>query len=159
MTANNIDHKQYCKGCEKNVFLSSFIVNGKSYKTCNTCCVQNKAVYQRKIQAKQQAKKLNKDTGLNENMEFEFDDFDDFDDFNDFIAQIFNTFENSMEFENQENREFKFSCAINTSKLKGNFKEQADYIVKIISDVDEYTWMYVLFFKLFYYLINKIFNF
>src|SRR6266496_1246615 len=103
MTANNIDHKQYCKGCEKNVFLSSFIVNGKSYKTCNTCCVQNKAVYQRKIQAKQQAKKLNKDTGLN------------------------------------ENREFEFSCAINTSKLKGNFKEQADYIVKIISDMDEYT--------------------
>ena len=49
MTANNIDHKQYCKGCEKNVFLSSFIVNGKSYKTCNTCRVQNKVVYQQKI--------------------------------------------------------------------------------------------------------------
>ncbi len=89
-------------------------------------------------------------------MEFKFDEFDDF---NNFIVQIFNIFENSIEFKNQENREFKFSYVINISKLKGNFKKQADYIVKIISDVNKYTWMYVLFFKLFYYLVNKIFNF
>ncbi len=41
MIANNIDHKQYYKRCEKNVFLSSFIVNRKSYQTCNTCRIQN----------------------------------------------------------------------------------------------------------------------
>ena len=47
--------QQFCKGCEKNLPSSSFIaVNGKSYRTCNTCRTQNKAVYQRKLLYKQQ---------------------------------------------------------------------------------------------------------
>ena len=40
------NNKQYCKECEKTLPLNLFTVNGKSFRTCNTCRVQNKEVYQ-----------------------------------------------------------------------------------------------------------------
>ena len=107
-------------------------MNGKSYYTCNTCRVQNKAVYQRKLTHKQDDNQI----------EIEFHDF------HDFIAQIFDSFENitdnNKKQENNGNLEFKVSCIINIITLKGDSKEKADCIIKTISDVDDYTWMYVI---------------
>src|SRR4051812_12369438 len=58
LTTNNTDNinneQQYCKGCEKNCLSSLFTTNGKLYRTCNTCRLQNKAVYQQKLAQKQQ---------------------------------------------------------------------------------------------------------
>ncbi|RIA80171.1 hypothetical protein C1645_839183 [Glomus cerebriforme] len=63
----------------------------------------------------------------------------EFTDFNDFMAKFLANFDNN---ENQENSEFKLSCTVNITGLTGNFKEQAGYIIKAISDDHEYTWTY-----------------
>jgi hypothetical protein len=121
---DNINNEQqYCKGCEKNLPLSSFTTNGKSYRTCDTCRTQNKAVYQRK--------KLADD----DQMVIEFHDFYDF------IAQRLDLFEhNERGEENNDNLELKISCIVDAT-IEGNSKEKASRIIEIISDVDEYTWM------------------
>ncbi len=74
-------------------------------------------------------------------------EFYDFNDFIDYIAQIFdkNITNNNIEQENGINSEFKFFCTVNIVTLKGNFKEKADHIIEMISDMDEYTWMYIIF--------------
>ena len=47
LTNNNIDNiQQYCKGCEKNLSTSFFVINENSYRTCSVCHVQNKEVHQ-----------------------------------------------------------------------------------------------------------------
>jgi hypothetical protein len=126
LTTNNINNEQwqYCKGCEKNWPSSLFTTNGKLYRTCNTCRLQNKAVYQRKLIQKQQDNAV---------------DPIEFSDFNDFMAELFEKVTNDNE--NQENLEFKFSCTVNITGLEGDFKGRAEHIKKIISDVDEYMWM------------------
>ena len=125
-TNNNINNeqRQYCKGCEKNCLSSLFTTNGKLYRTCNTCRLQNKAVYQRKLIQKQQD---NADSPI------------EFSDFNDFMAELFEKVTNDSE--NQGNPEFKFSCTVDITVLEGDFKERAEHIKKVISDVDEYMWM------------------
>jgi len=35
----------------------------------------------------------------------------------------------------------KLCCTVNTITLEGDFKEKANYIIKEICDVDNYTWM------------------
>ena len=60
--------------------------------------------------------------------------------FGDFMSEIFNIFEDENK-ENTENLKFEFSCIVNTVTLEGDFKEKANYIVKEICDVDDYTWM------------------
>jgi len=107
-TNNNINNeqRQYCKGCEKNCPSSLFTTNGKLYRTCNTCRLQNKAVYQRKLIQKQQD---NADSPI------------EFSDFNDFMAELFEKVTNDSE--NQGNPEFKFSCTVDITVLEGDFKE------------------------------------
>jgi predicted AlkP superfamily phosphohydrolase/phosphomutase len=117
------NNKQYCKGCEKTLPLNLFTVNGKSFRTCNTCRVQNKEVYQRKIMQN------------NADVDRVMVDFHDFDDY---IADLFENMNNST---NKENHEFKLSCTIKNTRLEGDLKEWANCIVKIISDVDEYIWV------------------
>lgn len=113
------------EGCENNLPPSSFTINGKSYRTCNTCRLQNKEVYHRKLHAD------------DDQLTIEFPDFYDF------LASSFNNMEGNEDQENKENLEFKFSCIVNidTLKDKGDFKEQASQIISIIADVDEYTWV------------------
>jgi hypothetical protein len=73
----------------------------------------------------------------------------EFDDLSDFISKIFDEFENTTNSKKTENKEnevnikfrFSFSCTVNISILKGDSKEQANEIIKVISDVDEYIWM------------------
>ncbi|PKY49361.1 hypothetical protein RhiirA4_405346 [Rhizophagus irregularis] len=61
----------------------------------------------------------------------------DFHDFDDYIADLFENMNNST---NKENYEFKLSCIIKSTRLEGDLKEWANCsIVKIISDVNEYT--------------------
>ncbi|RHZ52159.1 hypothetical protein Glove_464g61 [Diversispora epigaea] len=123
---NNINNRQqYCKGCEKNLPLNLFISNEKSFRTCETCCTQNKVVQQKKS-------KKNDDQM-----------FIDFPNFIDFIAEKFeNIANNDEDQENNNTKEFKVSCILNISTLTGNSKERAGHIVEIISDVDEYIWVY-----------------
>jgi GTPase Era involved in 16S rRNA processing len=125
----NTDNRQYCKGCEKNLASSLFITNGKSYHTCNNCHLQNKANYQRRKQ---------QDTDQLDQMPIEFDDLSDF------IFNIFDTINSERKCENKENEtntKFEFSSTVNIAALKGNSKERANDIIKVISDVDEYMWM------------------
>lgn len=124
---NNVNNiQQFCKGCEKNLPSSSFIaVNGKSYRTCNTCRIQNRAIYQRKLISKQE------NDADNDQIVVEFHDFYDF------FAHNYNLFEQK----NSENLEFKVSCIVDVNTLKENPKDQASHIIEIISDIDEYTWM------------------
>ncbi len=130
VTNDNTNNKrQYCKGCKNTLPPSSFTTNGKSYRTCNTCRFQNKTVYQRK---KQQNPDADDDQIIIE-----------FHDFHDFLANSFGNIENNKNQENKENLEFKFSCTVNINTLedKGDFKKQANHIISIIADVDEYTWV------------------
>ena len=63
----------------------------------------------------------------------------EFPDFNDFMADLFEEYN-----ENKENLEFKLSCTIKiitTLEVESNLKEWVERIVKVISDVDEYSWM------------------
>ena len=122
-TNNNINNeqRQYCKGYEKDCPSSLFTTNGKLYRTCNTCCLQNKAVYQWKLIQKQQDNAV---------------DPIEFSDFNDFMVELFEKVTNDNE--NQENPEFKFSCTMDITVLEGDFKGQAESIKKIILDVNEY---------------------
>ena len=63
----------------------------------------------------------------------------EFPDFNDFMADLFEEYN-----ENKENLEFKLSCIIKiitTLEVESNLKEWVERIVKVISDVDEYSWM------------------
>ncbi len=125
LSNSNINNEQqYCKGCEKTFPSSSFTINGKSYHTCNTCHTQNRANYQQKLM---QQNNVDADQMLIE-----------FTNFNDFMAEFFENKTNT-DIENQENLEFKFSCIMNITILKDDFKERADHIIKVISDVDEYT--------------------
>ena len=124
---SNIDNiQQYCKGCEKKLAPSLFITNGKSYRTCNICRLQNKASYQRH---KQQS-------NAEDQVLIELDDFSD---------KIFDAFENTISSienkENETNTKFRFSSIVNIVTLKGDSKERANDIIKIISDVDEYIWV------------------
>src|SRR4051812_22550145 len=116
----NNNEQQYCKGCERNFPPSSFTTNGKSYRTCNTCRIQNRKVYQQKIMPEV------------DQMVIEFPDF------NDFMADLFEEGN-----ENKENIEFKLSCIIKiiTLEAASNLKEWVERIVKVISNVDEYSWM------------------
>ena len=129
VTNDNINNKQqYCKGCENNFPPSSFTANKKSYRTCNTCRLQNKEVYHRKLHAD------------NDQLIIEFSDF------HDFFANSFSNIdmENDENQENRENLEFKFSCTVNinnTLENNGDFKKQASQIISIIADVDEYAWV------------------
>jgi hypothetical protein len=131
VTNNNNNKQQYCSGCENNYPSSSFTVNGKFYRTCNTCRLQNKAAYQQRQLYKQQ----NPDTNDDQIIEF--------DDFHDFLADSLDNRENNENQENKENLEFKFSCIANISTLEGecNFKEWAAHIISVITDVDEYAWV------------------
>jgi len=138
ITNDNMNNKQqYCKGCENNFPPSSFTTNGKSYRTCNACRIQNKAVYQRKLLHKQQ--------NLDANGENDDQNIIEFHDFHDFLADLFGNIniENNENQENKENSEFKFSCTVNINTLEGknDFKEQANHIISIIADVDEYSWV------------------
>jgi hypothetical protein len=127
VTNNNNNKQQYCSGCENNYPSSSFTINGKFYRTCNTCCLQNNAAYQQRLLYKQQ----------------NLDQIIEFDDFHDFLADSFDNRENNENQENQENLEFKFSCIVNINTLEGecNFKEWASHIISVIIDVDEYAWV------------------
>jgi hypothetical protein len=73
VTNNNNNKQQYCSGCENSFPPSSFTTNGNSYRTCNTCRIQYKAAYQRKLLYKQQNPDTNDDQII-----IEFDDFHDF---------------------------------------------------------------------------------
>ncbi len=130
---NNTDNtQQYCKGCEKILTSSLFITNGKPYRTCSNCRLQNKASYYRK----KQLKSPNADT--TDQMPIEFDDLSDF------ISKIFDEYENAVNNENKENEanlKFQISCTVNIITLNGDSKERANDIIKVISDVDEYIWM------------------
>ncbi|CAG8804094.1 25995_t:CDS:2 [Gigaspora margarita] len=46
--------------------------------------------------------------------------------------------------ENQKSLKFEFSCTVNISMLEGDSKERANYIIEVISDADEYKWIYHL---------------
>lgn len=127
VTKRNIDNdQQYCKGCEKNLPSNLFITNKKPYRTCNICRNQNKAVHQRKSQQ-----------SSTDQIPIEFYDLSDF------LSSAFENATNNEEEtqENKENLKFIFSCTINIITLEGDSKEKADHIIKIISDVDEYTWV------------------
>src|SRR5688572_28628964 len=89
ITNVNIDNNQWqcCRGCDRNFPPSSFTSSGKSYRTCNTCRIQNKAVYQRKLIHKQE-------NYADDQTAIEFHDFYDF---------FANLFENSTNNEEQEN--------------------------------------------------------
>src|SRR5687767_11348376 len=130
---SNTDNWQYCKGCEKNLTTSLFTTNGKTYRTCSICRLQNKA-------RKQQLKSSNADN--TDQMLIEFDDLSDF------ISVILDAFENTAnnerDSENKENEaksKFTLSCSVNIVALEGDSKERANNIIKVISDVDEYIWM------------------
>ena len=122
LVTNDNNKQQYCKGCERNLPPNSFSINEKSFLTCNACRIQNRAVYQRKI--------MQNNADADQLMPIDFPDF------NDFMADSFESMNNN---ENKENPEFKLSCTMKITSLNGNLKEWAGCIVKIISDVDEYT--------------------
>jgi hypothetical protein len=48
LVTNINNNKQFCKCCKKNLPLNLFVINGKSYWTCSTCCIKSKEVYQNK---------------------------------------------------------------------------------------------------------------
>lgn len=136
LTNNNIDNiQQYCKGCEKNLPTSFFVTNENFYRTCSVCRVQNKEVHQRKSIYKQQLNNPNANIANQTPIELI-----ELHNFGDFMSEIFNIFENENK-ENTENLKFEFSCIVNTVTLEGDFKEKANYIIKEICDVDDYTWM------------------
>ena len=84
-TNNNIGNEhQYCKGCEKTLPLNLFSINGKSYRTCNTCRIKNQEVYQRKSLRKQP---INAEVADQTPIELY--------DFSDFLSEIFYAFENA----------------------------------------------------------------
>lgn len=60
------------------------------------------------------------------------------------LSEIIDSLENKGGCENKENEvnpEFTFSCTVNIITLEGDSKEKSNYIIKEISDVDEYKWM------------------
>ena len=64
------------------------------------------------------------------------------DDLSDKIFDVFENTANCIENkENETNTKFKFSFTVNIVTLKGDSKERANNIIKIISDIDEYIWM------------------
>jgi hypothetical protein len=135
-TDNCDNTQQICKGCEKSLSSSLFITNGKFYRTCSNCRLQSKMNYYRK----QQLKSPNAD--IIDRMPIEFDDL------NDYISGIFDEFDNTISNEersenkeNEANLAFRFFCTVKITTLKGDSKERANEIIKVISDVDEYTWM------------------
>ena len=122
VTNSNGNEYRHCGCCEKYLPLSSFSINGKSYRTCNTCRIKSKEVYQRKKQ------KINVEPVQIELIEL-----------CDFLSEILNSFENGNGSENKENvanPEFTFSCVVNINTLEGSSKEKANYIIKEISDVE-----------------------
>jgi hypothetical protein len=129
VTNNNGSKYQRCKGCEKTLLLNLFVINGKSYRTYNMCRIKNKEIYQQKKQ------QINAGGASIELIEL-----------CDYLSEILDSFE---EFENKENvvnPEFTFSCTVNIGTLEGSPKEKAKYIIKEISDVDEYTWVKLILF-------------
>ncbi|CAB4424215.1 unnamed protein product [Rhizophagus irregularis] len=131
---NNIDNEyQYCKGCEKNLSSSLFITDKRSYRTCITCRIQNK---EQKLVRKQ---KVNAEDA--DQIPIELTDLCEI------LSEILDPFENIERDENEnqenvENHEFTFSCTVNIAILEGSSKEKANQIINILSDVDEYTWIY-----------------
>ncbi|CAG8638053.1 14494_t:CDS:1 [Racocetra fulgida] len=124
------NNKKSCSGCDKILPIESFIINKKTYQTCNICRAQNKLYKQ------------------NTNNEQSFDTLIDIHELIDVISQEFDTVENSVNNkvqsnnkENQDDVTFTFSCSVNINELEGSSKEQASHIIEIISDVDEYKWM------------------
>ena len=101
------NNQQYCKGCEKNLPSDLFITNGKPYCTCNICCIQNKVIYQWKLQQ------------MNANTDQIVIDFYDF---SDFLSNAFENVANSEE--NKEDLNFIFSCTINITALEGDPKKK-----------------------------------
>ncbi|CAG8635215.1 11672_t:CDS:2 [Dentiscutata heterogama] len=85
---NNINTWQDCSGCEKNLLLNSFITNKKTFRTCNTCRVQNKVI-------KQQTKAQNQNKNSEKETIIELSDLDEY------LIQIFDSYEHNKE--NQEN--------------------------------------------------------
>jgi hypothetical protein len=125
-TNDNIGNEhQRCKGCEKTLPLNLFVINGKSYRTCNTCRIKNKESYQKK---KQQIY-----AGITDQSPIEFIELYDL------LSEIYER--ESENKENVVNPEFIFSCTINIATLEGDSKEKANVIIKELSDIDEYTWM------------------
>ncbi|CAG8578680.1 5605_t:CDS:2, partial [Scutellospora calospora] len=64
-------------------------------------------------------------------------------DLDEYLIQIFDLYEHNKE--NQENNtslKLEFSCTISISTLDGNSEEQADKIIEIISNIDDYIWIY-----------------
>ncbi|CAG8763712.1 15066_t:CDS:2, partial [Racocetra persica] len=128
--SNNINAQKGCSGCDKLLSLSSFITNQKTFSTCNTCRGQNKVI-------KQQKKIQNQDEKPDSESIIELGDFDEH------LMQIFDSYK--CRNDNQENNnpsQFEFSCTVNISTLEGNSKEQADYIIDVISKIDDYMWIY-----------------
>ncbi|CAG8784976.1 19796_t:CDS:1, partial [Dentiscutata erythropus] len=60
------------------------------------------------------------------------------DNFDEYLMQIYD-----IKNKDQENKlsKFKFSYTVNISAIDGNSKDQADYIINAISNIDDYVWM------------------
>ena len=70
-TNDNIGNEhQRCKGCEKTLPLDLFVINGKSYRTCNTCRIKNKESYQKKSSRYMQELPINRQLNLLSYMTF-----------------------------------------------------------------------------------------
>ena len=50
----------------------------------------------------------------------------------------------TAQLENEENMPpFHFECKVDISTLNNSAKEVADYLVELIEEVDEFSWIYV----------------
>ncbi|CAG8512576.1 3185_t:CDS:2, partial [Cetraspora pellucida] len=93
---------------------------------CNTCQGQNKVI-------KQQKKIQNQDEKPDSESIIELGNFDEH------LMQIFDSYKcRNNNQENNNSSKFEFFCTVNISTLEENSKEQADYIIDIISKIDDY---------------------
>ena len=63
-------------------------------------------------------------------------------DFFDYMMQLLGIYTTQMA--NEENiLSFHFECKVDISTLNNSAKEVADYLVELIEEADEFSWMYV----------------
>lgn len=131
-----------CTGCGGVKPTSEFVrlaVTGKmkQFRTCNNC---NNSSTERKNAKKRQLETEEIDNQENDQVNLDGFDIIEPNDLCSHFTQILD--DHSAQPENP----FQFQCDINISTFDKSPKEIAEELVELTEDVDEFAWMYVIFF-------------
>lgn len=161
-----MDVTKICTACGQIKLLREFIDfkaknTTKQYRTCNNCRTKNT---KRRKNIKNTKKRPYENEEFEENsLNFcdnnysRYDEEIDFSetekdtnslevvevaDFFDYIAQLLNIY--TTQIENKENiPPFHFECKVDISTLNSSVKEVVDFLIELIEEADEFSWMYV----------------